>query len=342
MSMLRNITSGLRSFFRKEHVDRELDAELRTYLEMAAEEKIKQGMNHKDARRAVRLERGSVEITKEVLWSARWESVVDTLWQDLRFAARMLAKNPAFTAVAVLTLALGIGANTAIFSLMNAVLLRSLPVQNPSQLVLFGAGKWGGIMDEVPSRTWQLFSYPFYRQVQQDGRVFSGVTAVSSMPNGVHGTIGDASEAEAIDARLVSGTYFATLGVNPVLGRAFSEDDDRIPGGSPIVVASYSWWKRRFGGDPSIIGKKMSIGATVYTIIGVAPEKFFGTTVGESPDVWIPLSMEEQLPPGWKGLRSEEHTSELQSHSDLVCRLLLEKKKTRRNLCLINSQHHNM
>jgi len=150
-----------------------------------------------------------------------------SLWQDVRLGIRGLLKSPGFTIIAVLTVGLGIGANTAIFSLMNAVLLRSLPVQNPSQLVLFGAGKWGGIMDEVPSRAWQLFSYPFYRQVQQDGRVFSGVTAVSSMPNGVHGTIGEASEAEAIDARLVSGTYFATLGVNPVLGRAFSEDDDR-------------------------------------------------------------------------------------------------------------------
>jgi len=305
MSLLRNITSGLRSLLRKEQVDRELDEELRAYEEMAAEEKMKQGMNPNAALRAVRLERGSVEITKEIVRSAGWESLVETCWQDLRFAARMLRKNPGFTAVAVLTLALGIGANTAIFSLMNAVLLRSLPVQNPSQLVLFGAGKWGGIMDEVPSRAWQLFSYPFYRQVQQDGRVFSGVTAVSSMPNGVHGTIGEASEVEAIDARLVSGTYFATLGVNPVLGRAFREDDDRIPGGSPIAVASYSWWKRRFGGDPSIIGKKMSIGATVYTIIGVAPEKFFGTNVGESSDVWIPLSMEEQLPPGWKGLHDK-------------------------------------
>src|ERR1700726_3234542 len=209
----------------------------------------------------------------------------------------MLAKNPTFAAVAVLTLALGIGANTAIFSLMNAVLLRSLPVQNPSQLVLFGAGKWGGIMDEVPNRGWQLFSYPFYRQVRRDSSVFSYVTAISSMPNQVHGTIGEGSETEAIDARLVSGTYFSTLGVNPILGRTFTEEDDRIPGGGPVAVASYSWWKRRFGGAPSIVGKKMSIGSTAYTVIGVAPQEFFGTTVGESPDVWIPLSMEELLPP---------------------------------------------
>jgi predicted permease len=214
----------------------------------------------------------------------------------------MLAKNPAFTAVAVLTLALGIGANTAIFSLMNAVLLRNLPIQDPTQLSLFGAGKWGGIMDEVPNRSWQLFSYPFYRQVQRDNSVFSAVTAFQSMANEVHGTIGSGAEAEAINARLVSGTYFSALGVNPILGHTFTADDDRTPGSSPVAVASYAWWKRRFGGDRSVIGRTIRIGSTVYTVIGVTPEEFFGTTVGESPDVWIPLSMEELLPPGWKGL----------------------------------------
>src|ERR1700720_657677 len=134
MSLLRNIASGLRSLFRKEQVSQELDEELNGFLEMAAEEKMKKGMCRRDAHRSVRLEQGSAEMTKEVVRSACWESLIETCWQDLHFAARMLRKNPGFTVMVVLTLALSIGANTAIFSIVNALLLKSLPYPHPERL----------------------------------------------------------------------------------------------------------------------------------------------------------------------------------------------------------------
>ena len=228
-------------------------------------------------------------------------SWLDRFAQDLRYAARMLRKSPGFTAVAVLSLALGIGANTAIFSLMNAVMLRALPVEEPERLVLFGKGTWGGITDDLPNRSWQLFSYPFYRDVQHKSEIFSGVTAMMSLPNDVRVVVSGNIEPEPVHARLVSGTYFSVLAVKPAAGRFFTDDEDGTPGGHPVAVMSYSWWQRRFARDWSVVGKTLTIGSTVYKIIGVAPPEFFGTSVGESPDLWIPLAMNAQLPPGWGG-----------------------------------------
>ena len=222
--------------------------------------------------------------------------------QDLRYSLRQLRKHPAFSAVAVLTLALGIGANTAIFSLLNAVLLRSLPVRQPEQLDLFGKGTWRGSVSDLPNRSWQLFSYPFFREFRQKNQVFSDVAAIDSILFSTHGRVAGGTNLEKMNVELVSGTYFNVLGVNPVLGRVLTDADDQTPGGHPIAVASYSWWQRRFGKDISTVGKTVTIRSTVYTIIGVAPPEFFGVIVGQSPDLWIPLAMEKEVSPGWNGL----------------------------------------
>jgi predicted permease len=223
------------------------------------------------------------------------------LMQDLRYAARMLLRSPGLTAVAVLSLALGIGANAAIFSLTNAVMLRDLPVQDPGRLVLLGQARAAGSSDDFAET--ELYSYSFYREMRQKNGVFSDVTALLSIFfDGMHGTVDRSSSLEPMNVQLVSGTYFPTLGVNSILGRAFTEADDEPAGGHPIALVSYSWWQRRFGRDPSIVGKTVTLGSTVYTIIGVTPQEFFGTTVGQRPDLWIPLSMDKQISPGWNGL----------------------------------------
>jgi predicted permease len=234
------------------------------------------------------------------------------LWQDLRFGARMLSKKPDFTLIAVLTLALGIGANTAIFSLIDAALLRMLPVREPERLALFGTGHAMGVGGGFPDGRTELFSYPFYRDARRRSQSFSDVAAIESLPNRIYGVVsanGAKGEAEMLYARLVSGSYFSVLGVEAMLGRAFTDADDQVLGGHPVAVVSHAWWEHRLGADPAAVGKTITIGPTVFTIIGVAPNEFFGTEVGEAPDVWIPLAMEEQVPPGFKGRNDNDFQS---------------------------------
>ena len=229
------------------------------------------------------------------------------MFQDIRYGIRMLLKKPGFTAVAVLSLALGIGANTAIFSLLDAVLLKTLPVDRPDQLVLFGKAESMGMTTGFPDGSTDLYSYPFYQQVQQQRTdMFSGVASFLSMPWNVHGFVNSSSDIEQLQVQLVSGSYFPVLGVNAGLGRVLTETDDQTAGAHPVAVVSYAWWQQRLGANPAAVGQTISIDNTAYTIVGVAPREFFGTTVGSAPDLWIPLAMEKQMPPAhWDGRTNE-------------------------------------
>ena len=220
------------------------------------------------------------------------------IWQDIRFGARMLAKHPGFTAIAVLTLALGIGANTAIFSLVNQVLLRRLPVQNPDELVVLRSpGPMRGHVwsdgDEA-----QSFSYPMYKRLRDSNSVFSGMLARFAIP----ASIASRGQTERGSCELVSGNYFDVLGLRPTLGRLFTLDDDRVPGAQPVAVLSHAYWTRRFGGDSGVLNQTLLVNNTPLTIIGVAPAGFTGIQVGQAADIFVPLMMKGQMTPERNGL----------------------------------------
>src|SRR5689334_15417308 len=221
------------------------------------------------------------------------------LIRDLRFTLRMWRQHPGFIAVALLSLALGIGANTSIFSLMDALIFRPLPVQQPEQLVLLGRGQGSGITGSFPNRETVAYSQPFLESLRARNQVFSSVAGIESMHADIHGRFeGDSSsEAAPLKIRVVSGNYFSMLGVGPAAGRVFTAADDQKPGASPVAVMSYALWQRRFSRDARIVGRAVTFNNTAFTIIGVASRKFTGTMLDESPDLWIPLSMQAQVQP---------------------------------------------
>jgi predicted permease len=228
--------------------------------------------------------------SEPVVLGTRRRNMIADLWQDLRYGLRMLRKSPGFTLVAVLSLTLGIGANTAIFSLINTALLRPLPIAKPEQLVaLNNAGS---------NHTFPTFSYPNYKDFRDRNEVFSDLigyrfTPISLSHDGIN---------ERLWGYEVTGNYFAALGVNAALGRLISSDDDAVVGASPVAVVSYKGWQQRFGGEPGIIGRDVIVNGRSYTIIGVAPQGFYGTEIIAAPDMWFPVAMQAQLEIGSKWL----------------------------------------
>jgi hypothetical protein len=260
VALFTRVRNGFRALFHKTRVERDLDAELREFLDTAVEQKMRGGMSREKALRAARLELGSVEAVKDRVRDVGWESVLESFWQDLRYAIRTLRRSPGFTTVAALTLALAIGATTAIFSLLDAVVLKYLPVKNPEELVLLRPGG---------------FQYPAFQAFRRHTDSFvdlfatSGVTPLDvEIQNGVR---------EPASVSLVSGSYFSTLGVQAAIGRTFTDDDDRSPGEHPVAVASSGYWQRRFGRDAAILNRVIRVSGTPITVIGAAPPGFFGS-----------------------------------------------------------------
>jgi predicted permease len=303
-----NLFAGLSSLFHKKRVERDLDDELDSYLEASVADKQARGMTADQARRRALAELGSRNSVKHRVWSSRWESALENLLHDLRFGMRSLLKTPGFTIVALISLALGIGANTAIFTILNAVMFRSLPVPEAKQLVLFGKGQWGGSTGGMPSKSWQLFSNPFYREFAAQTGSFSGVTAVSSIQMGSHLSV-NGGGVEPVKIDLVSGSFFNVMGVSPAAGRVIAESDDESPGSNPVAVASFGWFQRHFQGNPAAIGSAIRIQGHDYTIIGVARPGFIGHAPGQPADLWIPLSMQKEISPGWNGLQDHDFQS---------------------------------
>ena len=214
--------------------------------------------------------------------------------QDLRYGLRLLGRSPGFTSVAVLSLALGIGANTAIFSVVDALILRKLPVERPEELVFFGEALGAGLTNGFPGGESQLYSLSYFRQVKADKAALAEVAAMSSFPAEVFARIGSKGEMERVRGWVVSGNYFSMLGVKAQTGRLIGPEDDVKPGGHPVMVLSDAYWERRFGRSPAAVGTVVTFGGTAYTVIGVASRGFQGAVVGENADAWLPLTMERQ------------------------------------------------
>ena len=283
--MLRNVTSGLRSLFRNRQVDRELDEEVRAYLEMAVDEKMKRGLSRTQALREVRLEQGDLDVTREIVRSAGWESSVETIWQDLRYGLRTLRKSPGFTAVAVLTLALGIGTNTAVFSIVYGVVFRPLPYPQPQRIVeLTELSPRGSDEKDV---TYQELQF-----LEEHSSPFQFLTGCT-----VQGyNLGLGNETERVKGQPVSADYFHVLGIRPLLGRDFLANDD-LGSGARVAILSYEVWQKQMGGDRGTIGRTITLDGEPFTVIGVMPpglEASVDPVLPGETDVWTPLALVSQ------------------------------------------------
>ena len=278
MFRLQSIVAGIRALFRKKEVEQEMDEELRGYLDAAVKEKMRLGMSQEQALRAARVEMGSMDAVKEEIRSAGWESKVETLWQDVRYGLRQLKRNPGFTVVVVITLALGIGANSTVFSVLNGFFLRALPVPEPERLVAF-------------SNT--SFSWADYMAFRDQAKSFASLSTSFGFP--FTANLNSTRPPQHIYGGLVTANFLTTLGIKPALGRGFLPDEDQISSPKPVVMLSYQFRRTRFGGDPGILGNAIRLNNASYTVVGVMPSDLRTVDIGMAPDLWAPMATLPQL-----------------------------------------------
>ena len=284
----------LRSLFRRAQADQELQDELREHLDRKTEEYVAQGMTQEEARRRARLDLGGIEQTKDQCRDTRRVNWIQDLIQDLRYALRRLRMARAFTSATVLTLALGIGATTSIFTLVHAVLLKSLPVANPGELYRLGKESQccyqGGYSQE---REFSLVSYDLYKYLRDNTKGFSELAAFPSLELLLGLRRAATSEAaQGYPGEFVSGNYFSMFGIRAYAGRVLTDADDQ-PNAPPIVVMSYRLWQQKYGSDPSVIGSVFDIDGKPFTVVGITPPGFFGDSLRASPpDLFLPLNTE--------------------------------------------------
>ena len=282
------------NWFRLRSLEGGLDRELQYHFDCRVADLTAAGIPEPDARRRVAVELGLAQVREEIrdVWLTRWFR--DFLY-DLRFSGRSFLRSPGFTAATLLSLALGIGATTAIYSLVDQVILHALPIHDPARLVLVD---WDGDQVGGGFGSWNLMSYPICRDLQQQTRFFDGVLCRAE----IQVNLSAGGDPKPVAAEIVSGSYFPVLGVSPALGRLIEDPDDAAPGAGPVVVLSNDFWQAEFGGAADIVGRKLLINQHPMTVVGVAVAAFHGVDIGAVPALWIPASMYAEAIPGAEDL----------------------------------------
>jgi predicted permease len=295
MSWHRTWTARLRGLLRRGRRESEMNEEVGFHLDMQAGEYERRGMSPEQARQAARRRFGAVEQVKEEYRRQGGVPWLESFVRDLGYGLRMLRKSPLVTAVALVSLSLGLGASGAIFNVIDSLLLARLPVAEPDRLVV--------LKIQRPEEPAPRVSYPAFRMLQDDAAVFSGVIAFGRSNTSMlvrplaAGTSAPAAGSgdplgDWVDGAVVSGSYFPVLGVHAWLGRTLTPADDRVPGGHPVAMLSYSYWQRRFAGDPAVVGRALDVNGQALTVVGVTPPGFFGVSVGDAPGIFVPTSMQ--------------------------------------------------